>query len=268
RPTCNLTPAATPLACHPTPGALPAPTLDRIGFPDNYLPKFAPFYVENQFANRQIRTVYANDKAASVKAGEPYPYGSVLVGEFAPAKRDAQGLPELDANGRFQREGQPTVFVMCKEPGFGVDYKNLRNGEWEYVAYRPDRSIATPPTGTFSCAACHLDAGQGRDWVFRTNLFLNKGSGAIPKMPTEQSTSRPTIDNYFFLPDTIRVKVGTSVTWTNNDDVPHTVTALDGSFSSKLNQGTTFSRTFDKAGTFEYQCAVHPTMLHGKVIVE
>ena len=69
--------------------------------------------VDDMRANRQIRTVYANDKAASVKAGEPYPYGSVLVGEFAPAKRDAQGLPELDANGRFQREGQPTVFVMC-----------------------------------------------------------------------------------------------------------------------------------------------------------
>src|SRR5262245_7595444 len=83
--------------------------------------------------------------------------------------------------------GQPTIFVMCKEPGFDADYWNLRNGEWEYVAYRPDRSIATPPTGTFSCAACHLDAGQGRDWVFRTNLFLNKGSGAIPKMPTEEA---------------------------------------------------------------------------------
>src|SRR5262245_27832696 len=70
RPTCNLTSAsATPLAFAATPGALPAPSVDRIGFPDNYQARFTLFYVEDQFANRQIRTVYANDKAASVKAG-------------------------------------------------------------------------------------------------------------------------------------------------------------------------------------------------------
>ena len=57
------------------------------------------------------------------------------------------------------------------------------------------------------------------------------------------------------------------MTWTNDDSIPHTVTADDSSFdSSGLVQGKTFSFTFDKAGTFAYHCSIHTTMT-GTVVV-
>jgi plastocyanin len=70
-----------------------------------------------------------------------------------------------------------------------------------------------------------------------------------------------------YKPATITVAPGTTVTWTNNDPVVHTVTADDGSWDSgNLSQGRTFSRTFDTAGTYTYHCTVHPWMV-GTVIV-
>ena len=69
------------------------------------------------------------------------------------------------------------------------------------------------------------------------------------------------IVDFAFAPAELTVPVGTTVTWTNNDSVPHTATAEDGSFSSDtLNQGDSFSFTFDTPGTFTYVCALHPDM--------
>ncbi|MBO9572141.1 MAG: cupredoxin family copper-binding protein [Chitinophagaceae bacterium] len=57
------------------------------------------------------------------------------------------------------------------------------------------------------------------------------------------------------------VKAGTTVTWTNNDNVAHTVTADDGSFNSgNLAVGGTFSHKFSTAGTFNYHCEYHSMM--------
>ncbi len=76
------------------------------------------------------------------------------------------------------------------------------------------------------------------------------------------------IDNFVFGPQTITVRVGTTVTWTNKDDIPHTVVSTDGVFKSKVRDtDETFSYTFDKAGTYPYFCSVHPKMT-GKVIVQ
>src|SRR5713226_6543290 len=88
-----------------------APIVDRIGFPVGYQSIYKLLYVFDHFQNRQIRIAYGNDVAASVKAGESFPYGSILVGEFWPALRDSQGEPVLDENGRFIKDGTPTVFV-------------------------------------------------------------------------------------------------------------------------------------------------------------
>jgi plastocyanin len=73
--------------------------------------------------------------------------------------------------------------------------------------------------------------------------------------------------NFKFSPAELTVKVGTKVTWTNTDSVGHTVTASDGSWDSgNLGQGQSFSILFDKVGTFNYKCTVHPGMV-GKIIV-
>ncbi len=62
-----------------------------------------------------------------------------------------------------------------------------------------------------------------------------------------------------FKPDTITIKVGETVTWTNNDDHDHTVVADDESFKSgKLGHGDTFEHKFTKKGKFKYSCSYHP----------
>lgn len=69
------------------------------------------------------------------------------------------------------------------------------------------------------------------------------------------------IANFAFDPPTLQVAAGTTVTWTNNDSSPHTVTADDGSFDSgNLDPGQSFTFTFDQGGTFAYHCSYHPNM--------
>lgn len=78
------------------------------------------------------------------------------------------------------------------------------------------------------------------------------------------------IDNFSFGPASLTVSVGSTVTWTNRDDIPHTVVSTDDPrvFKSKvLDTDEKFSFTFTKAGTYPYFCSVHPKMT-GKVIVQ
>src|SRR5882724_11779641 len=81
-------------------------------------------------------------------------------------------------------------------------------------------------------------------------------------------TAEVKIDNFSFGPATLTVPVGTTVSWTNRDDIPHTVISTDGVFKSKvLDTDEKFSFTFSKAGTYPYFCSIHPKMT-GKVIVQ
>src|SRR5580704_14219772 len=76
------------------------------------------------------------------------------------------------------------------------------------------------------------------------------------------------IDNFVFGPQTLTVPVGTTVTWTNSDDIPHTSVSTEGVFKSKvLDTDEKFSYTFTKAGTYPYYCTIHPKMT-GKVVVQ
>ncbi|BBY38983.1 hypothetical protein MMAN_31170 [Mycobacterium mantenii] len=76
-----------------------------------------------------------------------------------------------------------------------------------------------------------------------------------------------TIDGFAFAPTTLTVSAGTTVTWTNRDEEPHTVAASDGSFHSPgMGTGATFTHTFSTAGTFDYVCSIHP-MMRGTVVV-
>jgi plastocyanin len=91
-----------------------------------------------------------------------------------------------------------------------------------------------------------------------------QGSSA-PAAPT--GPNQVNIDNFAFAPATLTVKAGTTVTWTNKDEDPHTVVDNGGAFRSQaLSNGGTYSFTFPTAGTFGYICSVHPFM-HGTVVV-
>jgi plastocyanin len=76
------------------------------------------------------------------------------------------------------------------------------------------------------------------------------------------------IDNFTFNPGTITVRVGTTVEWENNDDIPHSIVeSTTGKFhSAALDTDDKFSFTFTQAGTFDYFCGLHPHMV-GKVVV-
>ena len=68
------------------------------------------------------------------------------------------------------------------------------------------------------------------------------------------------IDNFVFQPAQLDVKIGTTVTWTNRDDIPHTVVCA-GKFRSKpMDTDGTFSFTFTEPGEYKYFCSLHPHM--------
>jgi plastocyanin len=75
------------------------------------------------------------------------------------------------------------------------------------------------------------------------------------------------IDNFTFGPQQLTVKVGDTVTWTNEDDIPHTVVSIGHYRSQALDTGDKFTFTFKTPGTFQYFCGLHPQM-QGTVVVQ
>ena len=82
------------------------------------------------------------------------------------------------------------------------------------------------------------------------------------------ATSAVTIDNFSFMPAAIKVKAGTTVTWTNSDEEPHSVVSSEEPMRSHTLAGpnNAFTHTFSKPGTYHYNCGIHPFM-HGSVEV-
>ena len=98
---------------------------------------------------------------------------------------------------------------------------------------------------------------------------LGAGSGDLTASAQQKpETMEVKIDNFSFGPAELKVPVGTTVTWTNRDDIPHTVVSTDNVFKSTvLDTDEKFSFTFSKAGTYPYFCSIHPKMT-GKVVVQ
>lgn len=93
-------------------------------------------------------------------------------------------------------------------------------------------------------------------------------AGSVRISDADPATTEVKIDNFSFGPKEITVSVGTTVRWTNGDDIPHTVVSVDGFFKSPvLDTDESFSFTFEKAGSFPYFCSIHPKMT-GKVVVK
>lgn len=97
-------------------------------------------------------------------------------------------------------------------------------------------------------------------------------TAATPK--TTQAAATPEtagasvdIKNFAFEPKTVTIKLGQTVTWTNQDSAAHTVVGDGGIDSGDLSKGKSYSKTFDTEGAFNYHCSIHPQM-KGQVIVE
>ena len=109
-------------------------------------------------------------------------------------------------------------------------------------------------------------------------MFAMPAIGALLMLagsPTVKANDQPSaantvvkIDNFVFGPQTVTVPAGTTVTWTNSDDIPHTAVSTDGVFKSKvMDTDEKFSYTFTKTGTYPYYCSIHPKMT-GTVVVK
>src|SRR5205814_10621568 len=90
-------------------------------------------------------------------------------------------------------------------------------------------------------------------------VLLTLAAAPAPRKPVP--AAEITIKNLKYSPQSVKVKVGDLVRWTNNDDRDHTVNASDGAFSSgKLSTGDSFAFKFDKKGKYSYGCDYHPRM--------
>lgn len=113
-----------------------------------------------------------------------------------------------------------------------------------------------------------------RTWMLGVAIVLGvlvagTGTSTFAASPPANASSEVAIkiDNFSFSPATITIPVGTTVRWTNGDDIPHTVVSDDKAFKSKvLDTDEAFTFTFTKPGTFSYFCSIHPKMV-AKVVV-
>jgi plastocyanin len=99
-------------------------------------------------------------------------------------------------------------------------------------------------------------------------IVARRGNFVASAQEKPASTAEVKIDNFSFGPAAITVAIGTTVTWINRDDIPHTVVSTEKVFKSKvLDTDEKFSYTFTKPGDYPYFCSIHPKMT-GKVIVQ
>ena len=91
----------------------------------------------------------------------------------------------------------------------------------------------------------------------------------LPVQAQDAAASAVSIDNFTFTPQTLTVKAGTTVTWTNKDDIPHGIASDNNAFrrSKALDTGDKFAFTFTTPGTYKYFCYVHPHMT-GTILVQ
>lgn len=148
----------------------PMASMDRVGFPADYVNKLRqasdPIFNERS----GITTVYVNELAASAPGFSQarFPNGSLIMMEFADVQRDGEGELLRDAKGAPLKGRIVHIDVMRRGAGFGEAYGESRAGEWEFASYGPDGSTLQSPDKTAHCAACHRNAGADKDFVFRT----------------------------------------------------------------------------------------------------
>ena len=100
-----------------------------------------------------------------------------------------------------------------------------------------------------------------------TQQPASQSTTSIPTQAVLPTTHNVSIQGFSFSQKSINVKKGDTVVWTNKDSAPHTVTGGNGGpASGALNDGGTYLFTFNSAGTFDYHCAIHPSMT-GSVVV-
>ncbi|MDQ8732419.1 cytochrome P460 family protein [Bradyrhizobium sp. LHD-71] len=239
---------------------------DKVAFPEGF-DKGVRYATLDRHDIKQYRELYAAPAAVeAVRKGRPIPSGAVLTLVQYKAQLDSAGNPIRDADGRFRKGDLVAYAVMEKRDGWGGGYSDdLRNGEWEYQVFGPDRqaSVTANLTGCFQCHKPHA----GQDFVI--SLASLKGT---PESAADQSVPAPrdvSIADFKFGPATVVVNKGQPVTWHNVDTSPHqiTITGAKPQRSSIMLKGQTTQLTLADAGIYDYICSLHPAM-RGKIEVK
>lgn len=139
---------------------------DKIMFPAEYA-KGAVYLTLDRPENKQVREYYSSQAAIdAAKKGAPLPTGTVITVVQYAAQLDAQGNPAKDANGRFIKTNTIQGYtVMEKQAGWGSEYpESKRNGEWEYQAFRADKT-PNANANLNSCFNCHKPQASN-DFVY------------------------------------------------------------------------------------------------------
>jgi plastocyanin len=103
--------------------------------------------------------------------------------------------------------------------------------------------------------------------VFSAAVALFLAAGVVP-LQAQMAPKVVAIDNFTFNPQSLTIKAGTTVTWTNKDDIPHAIATTGKSFRSKtLDTDDAYSFTFTTPGIYQYFCSLHPHMT-GTIVVE
>lgn len=139
---------------------------DKVAFPADYA-KGVVYMTLDRPENKQVREYYTSQAAVdAAKAGGTLPQGTVITVVQYAAQLDPQGNPTKDANGRFAKTANILGYtVMEKRPGWGAEYpENVRNGDWEYQAFRADKT-PNPNANLTACFNCHKPQAA-QDFVF------------------------------------------------------------------------------------------------------
>ncbi len=188
--------------------------------------------------------------------------GDGVTGTLATIRRADDGKMQVTYNGI-------PVYYFAKDANAGDINGQAVKGVWFLVAPaataqggRIVGGVGEPstPSGVPSAAPSQSPASGG--YGYRGDPSSTPAPAPSATAVAGRATSASVrIVNYSFSPATLTVKVGTTVIWTNGDPMSHTVTADNGAFDSgNLAPGATFRKSFTKAGTFAYHCAIHSSM--------
>lgn len=204
--------------------------------------------------------------------GEGIPGVDITLGEWALVPSAVEARPGT-VTFRFRNLGTVRHALRIRTSGSGRDRL-----EWRAEAIGPGETgllVADLAPGTYDID-CPIEDAHGEHDQLGMEMSFTVHAGAADLAPltgviergveTESPDSAVTIAEFAFDPTDLRVSVGTTVTWTNHDPTPHTVTGHDFD-TGALEQNGSGAVSFDTPGTFDYFCAIHPTM-QGRVVVE
>lgn len=192
---------------------------------------------------------------------QEFPDGAAMVKEI----RNSKSAKMTTGQASWASENQ-IWFVMIKDTQNRFPNNPIWGDGWGWALFKAeDPKVNVTKDYRQECIPCHIPA-KDNDWVYVKGYPTLKAVSSRSLVEARDDEAKVAgnvinITGLTFSPQNLTIKIGTTVTWINQDPFPHTATADDGSFDTGVIQSNQrASVTFDKAGTFPYHCTPHPFM--------